>query len=407
MLDIQKIRKEFPFLQQKHNDCSIVYLDTAASAQKPLYVINDIKNNYINNYANVHRGIYNLSDKATEKYENTRYIVKKFINANTVKEIIFTKGTTESINLIAYSLLNKYFDKNDEIIITEMEHHSNIIPWQLISKYKSLKIKYTPILNDGNLDINFLLNNINKKTKLIAFTHCSNVLGIINPIKTIIKSIRNINPSIAILIDGAQSVVHQKIDVIDIDCDFFTFSSHKIYGPTGVGVLYVKNQWYSSMTAYQGGGEMIETVNMKNSTFSEPPYKFEAGTPNIVGVISLGKAIEYIENIGMNNIQSYENKLLIYAQESLERIPRLKMIGNKKNKAGIITFTIDQLNSNDLGILLNIFGICVRTGHHCAQLLSDRFKLSSSMRISLGIYNIDKDIDLLIKYLYKAINMLK
>lgn len=406
MLNIQKIREDFPFLKQNIHGVPVVFLDTSASAQKPNAVINAITDNYVNDYANVHRGVYHLSEKATANYENTRETVKDFIGAQKIEEIIFTKGTTESINLLANSLVDKYFIQGDEIIITEMEHHANIVPWHLISKRKQITIKYIPITENGELDLSVLPELLTEHTKLISFTHCSNVLGTINPAQKIIKNIRKNFPNIAIFIDGAQSVVHQKVNVLDLDCDFFAFSSHKLYGPTGVGVLYAKEKWHELMSPYQGGGDMIKFVTMHETIFADFPYKFEAGTPNIVGVIGLSKAIEYIQNIGLVNISIYEQMLLKYATEKLENIPGLKILGKSMKKAAVIAFTIDGFHASDLGMLLNLSGICVRTGHHCAQPLLQHYNLSSTMRISFGLYNTKNDIDLLINGLYKAIHML-
>lgn len=406
MLDIQKIRQDFPFLKQTIHGKPVVFLDTGASAQKPNIVIDAVKDSYTNDYANVHRGVYYLSDQATEKYEGTRKIVQHFIGAQKMEEIIFTKGTTESINLVASSLLDLYFNAGDEIIITEMEHHSNIVPWQLMSKHKPLTIKYIPVTDKGELDLSVLPSLLTDKTKLISLTHCSNVLGTINPIKEIIQNIRKTHPEIAIVVDGAQSVVHQKIDVVDLDCDFFAFSSHKLYGTTGVGVLYAKEQWHHLMSPYQGGGDMIKLVTMSETTFADPPYKFEAGTPDIIGVIGLSKAIEYVQSIGVCNIQAHEEMLLHYATEKLKQISGLTILGESAHKAAVITFVIDGFHANDLGTLLDLSGVCVRTGHHCAQPLLQRYHVTSTVRASFGVYNTKEDVDMLVKGLHKAIKML-
>ena len=405
MLDIQKIQKDFLFLQQKIHGNPVVFLDTAASAQKPGMVIDAVAESYTNHYANVHRGLYALSEQVSEKYENTRKIVQNFIGAKHVEEIIFTKGTTESINLVAHALLANYFTPGDEIIITQMEHHANIVPWQLIAKAKGLILKYIPITENGELIIDELPKLITNKTKMLSLTHCSNVLGTINPIQKIVQ-IAN-NHHVPVLVDGAQSVVHQSVNVQDLACDFFAFSSHKLYGTTGVGVLYAKKKWHDIMQPYQGGGDMIKTVTMQETTFADAPYKFEAGTPNIVGVIGLGAAIEYLNQLGFQNIMHHEQQLLGYANAALKTIKGLKIIGQSKHKAAVISFVIEGFHANDIGTLLDLSGVCVRTGHHCAQPLLQHFKVPSTVRASFGIYNTTADIDKLITGIEKAINMLK
>ena len=406
MFDVQQVRKDFPFLQQKIHGKPVVFLDTGASAQKPKQVIEAVKDSYTNDYANVHRGVYRLSDQATEKYEGTRNIVRQFIRANKNEEIIFTKGTTESINLVAFSLLDLYLNKGDEIIITEMEHHANIVPWQLIAKRKDLVLKYISVTDKGELNLARLSQLLTPKTKIVSLTHCSNVLGTVNPIKGIIQSIRQYNSGIAVVVDGAQSVVHQQIDVVDLDCDFFAFSSHKLYGTTGVGVLYAKKKWHGVMEPYQGGGDMIKEVSMQETTFAEAPYKFEAGTPDIIGVIGLSHAIKYIEAIGIDNIAKHEQALLQYATGELKKIKGLKILGESEHKAAVITFVVDGYHANDLGMLLDLSGVCVRTGHHCAQPLLKRFDVPSTVRVSFGVYNIKEEVDTLLLGLEKAIKML-
>ncbi|MBK2123696.1 aminotransferase class V-fold PLP-dependent enzyme [Fangia hongkongensis] len=405
MFEVEKVKKDFPFLQQKIHGKPVVFLDSGASAQKPACVINAIADSYTNNYANVHRGVYTLSDQATEKYEATRKKVQAFIHAEHLEEVIFTKGTTEAINLVAFSLLENYFNEGDEIIITEMEHHANIVPWQLIAKQKKLTLKYIPVTDDGDLDLEKLSKLVSDRTKMLALTHCSNVLGTINPVKEIIDQVKA-KYNLAVLIDGAQSVVHQRIDVAALNCDFYVFSSHKLYGPTGVGVLYAKKKWHDVMTPYQGGGDMIKEVSMHEATFADAPYKFEAGTPDIVGVIGLSKAIEYIEKLGFASIQSHEKVLLDYATQRLSQIKGLRIIGQSESKAAIITFIIEGFHANDLGMLLDLSGVCVRTGHHCAQPLLKRFNVPSTVRASFGVYNTLEDIDLLVKGLEKAMKML-
>ncbi|WP_119343777.1 aminotransferase class V-fold PLP-dependent enzyme [Facilibium subflavum] len=406
MFDIEKIRQDFPFLRQTIHGKPVVFLDTAASAQKPQVVIDAVTESYTNNYANVHRGVYTLSDQATEKYEGARKTVQKFIHATYFEEVIFTKGTTEAINLVAFSLLDTLFQPGDEILLTEMEHHANIVPWQLIAKRKQLTIKYIPVTDEGELMLDKLPSLVTKKTKMLALTHCSNVLGTINPVKAIIQTVKELCPDIAVLVDGAQSVVHQRIDVVELDCDFFVFSAHKLYGTTGTGVLYAKKKWHEMMMPYQGGGDMIKEVSLQETIFADAPYKFEAGTPDIIGVIGLAKAIEYISAIDILSLQNHEQQLLDKATQMLKTIPGLKILGESKHKASVITFIIEGFHANDLGMLLDLSGVCVRTGHHCAQPLMTRFGVKSTVRASFGIYNTLSDADKLVSALNKAIKML-
>ncbi|MFZ9035059.1 MAG: aminotransferase class V-fold PLP-dependent enzyme [Francisellaceae bacterium] len=404
MLDSQQIKQDFPFLQQTVHGKPVVFLDTGASAQKPKQVIDTIADAYSQDYANVHRGVYTLSDRATEKYEAVRETVRQFINAGKKEEIIFTKGTTEAINLVANALVGNYLKAGDEIIITQMEHHANIVPWQIIARRFDLKLSYIPVNEIGELKLEALDDLITAKTKLLALTHCSNVLGTINPVKEIVALAHR--HDIAVLIDGAQAVIHQQVDVSDLDCDFYVFSAHKLYGPTGVGALYVKSRWYDQMQPYQGGGDMIKRVTMEHTEFADPPYRFEAGTPNIVGVIGLGAAIDYIKNIGIEAIAAHEKKLLEKASAELLKIPGLRILGTSAHKSAIITFVIDGFHANDLGMLLDLSGVCVRTGHHCAQPLLQFYDVPSTVRVSFGIYNTPEDIDVLIKGLNKAMSML-
>lgn len=405
MLNLNKIRQDFYFLKEKLNDKSIIFLDNASSSQKPQIVIDKISSSYAKGYSNIHRGLYSLSEIASHEYEKVRNIVKTFINAKFIEEIIFTKGATESINLVAYSLLMNYFQEGDEIIITQMEHHANIVPWHIIMQFKKLILKYIPMTKNGDLCIDTLSSLITNKTRIISVTHCSNVLGTINPVKSITHIASHYN--IPVLIDGAQSIAHQSINVQDLNCDFFVFSSHKLYGPTGVGILYAKKKWHDIMCPYQGGGGMIENVTMKYTTFSKFPYKFEAGTPNIVGVIGFGSAIEYVNKLGFKNIITHESKLLNYATSELIKIKGLKIIGTSLYKAAIISFSIDNIHPYDVATLLNLYGICIRTGHHCAQPLLQYYGFSSVLRISFGIYNILNDIDVFIVALRKSLKLLK
>ena len=406
MYDVNKIRKDFPFLSQSINDKPVVFFDTGASAQKPQVVIDAIANAYAFNYANVHRGVYFLSQEASDRYENVRNIVQKFINAKSESEIVITKGTTEAINLVANSL-DGFICTGDEIIVTEMEHHANFVPWQMLAEHKKLSFKVAKVSDNGELDVDDLLGLITQKTKVLAITLCSNVLGTINPIKEIIKKIRIINPGTIILVDGAQAVIHSKVDVQDLDCDFFVFSGHKLYGPTGVGVLYGKYDLLDKLSPYNYGGDMVEDVTIAKTTFVKPPYKFEAGTPDIVGTIGLGRAIEYVNSIGMDSIENYEQKLLSYATCELKKIDGLHIIGEAKHKAGVITFVVDGCNAGDIGELLAIKGMCVRTGKHCAHPLLYRFGVNATVRMSFGMYNTFEEIDSFIKALNRVITQLK
>jgi len=407
MYDVNKIRKDFPFLSQSINGKPVVFFDTGASAQKPQVVINEIANAYAFSYANVHRGVYFLSQEASDKYENVRSIVQKFINAKYEKEIVITKGTTEAINLVANSLGSDFINAGDEIIVTEMEHHANFVPWQMLAEHKNLAFKVAKVTDNGELDVDDLLGFITQKTKVLAITLCSNVLGTINPIKEIIERVRVINPNTIILVDGAQAVIHAKVDVQDLDCDFFVFSSHKLYGPTGVGVLYGKYDLLDKLSPYNYGGDMVEDVTIAKTTFAKPPYKFEAGTPDIVGAIGFGRAIEYVNSLGMDSIEAYEQKLLSYATYELKKIDGLHIIGEAKHKAGVITFVVDGCNAGDIGELLAIKGMCVRTGKHCAHPLLYRFGVNATVRMSFGMYNTFEEIDLFIKALNRVITQLK
>ena len=407
MFNVNKIREDFPFLKQNINGKKVIFLDTGASAQKPKVVINAITNSYMFDYANVHRGVYSLSQEASEKYENVRNIVKNFINAPCENEIVITKGTTESINLIADCLSNDILTKDSEIVTTIMEHHANFVPWQSLAKKNNFKFNVADITENGELDLKNLYSLINKNTKILAITHCSNVLGTINPIKEIISKVKEINPNIIIVVDGAQSILHSKIDVQDLGCDFFVFSSHKIYGATGTGILYGKYDLLDKMTPYKYGGDMIDTVTIEKTTYAKPPLKFEAGTPDIVGTIGLGEAIKYVDSIGIDNIAKYEKKLLQYATEKLQDIEGLKILGQADNKAGVITFIVDGCHASDIGELLAIRGICVRTGQHCAHPLLQRYNVTSTVRASFGMYNTIEEIDLFVNALNKIITRLK
>lgn len=403
MLDIQWVKSQFPILQQTMHGKPLCFLDSAASAQKPKCVIDKIKEIYTKGYANVHRGAYQLSDEATNQFEKARRSIAEFIGANE-KQIVLTKGTTESINLVAHSLAEFYFNEGDEIILSVMEHHANIVPWQMIAEKLKLKIRVIPIFEDGSLNLEAYKNLLNEKTKLVSITHVSNVLGTINPLKDIIDLAKKYN--VAVCVDGAQAVLHEKIDVADLGCDFYSFSAHKLYGPTGVGALYVSDQFSQKMSPYQGGGNMISNVTFEKTTYAEFPHNFEAGTPNIADVIATTEAIEFIKDLGLENIKAHEKKLLQYATEKLSQIKGLRIIGTAKEKASMITFVIEGCHANDIGLLLDTHGVAVRTGHHCAQPLLAYYQVPSTVRASFAVYNTIEDVDTLFESLKEVIKLL-
>jgi cysteine desulfurase/selenocysteine lyase len=399
--DVHKIRCNFPVLDQKIYDKPFIYLDTAASAQKPRQVL-DIQNKLHNKfYGNIHRATHFMADKSTIEFENVRDKVQHFIGAESREQVIFTKGTTESVNLIAFSYSEKFIDEGDEIIVSEMEHHSNIVPWQLAAKRKKAKIVVLPFNEKGELIIDRLKNLISDKTKIIAVGHVSNVLGTINPVKQIIEIAHKRN--IPVFVDGAQAVQHMAVNVIDLDADFYAFSAHKMYGPNGVGVLYGKRKWLEKIPPYQGGGEMISEVSFEKTTFNNIPFKFEAGTPNITSVIAFGAAIDFIKETGINEISAWEKELLDYATIKLKQIEGLKIYGKAKQKSGVLSFNINGVHHYDLGMLLDKTGIAVRTGHHCAEPVMEHFGISGMARASLGMYNTKDEIDMLVD----SINRLK
>lgn len=389
-----KYRRDFPILQQTIHGKPLVFLDSAASSQKPQCVIDALVHYYQNDHANIHRGVYELSERATKAYEDARIAVQKFINAPFAHEIIFLRSTTEAINLVASSYGHSQFQKQDEIILTEMEHHSNIVPWQLLAEQCGLLLRVIPVLENGELDLKAYEKLFSSRTKMVAVTHVSNVLGTINPIKEMTQFAHK--QGVPVLVDGAQAFPHMPVDVRDLDCDFYTFSSHKAYGPTGVGVLYGKTALLEKMPPYQGGGSMIERVDFNKTTFARLPYKFEAGTPNIADTIAFAAAIHYLEKIGMQAIFEHELNLLTYATEKLMTIHGLNIIGLAKNKVGVISFVLDDIHPHDIGTVLDYQGVAVRAGHHCAQPLMDRFQIPACVRASFGIYNSQEDVDALI-----------
>ena len=400
--NLVKIRDQFPILNKKINNHQLVYFDNAATTQKPKKVINAINEYYSEYNANIHRGIHTLAEKATNEYEKTRKSISQFINSKSEKEIIFTRGTTEGINLIASSFVKNFLKKEDEIIISEMEHHSNIVPWQMICEENGIVLKTINVLENGEIDLDNFKELINDKTKFLSIVHTSNTLGTVNPIKQIIEICKKNN--ITTMVDGAQASAHSKINVQDLNCDFFVLSAHKMYGPTGVGIVYGKEEILEKMPPYMGGGEMIKEVNFQKTTYNELPYKFEAGTPNIGDVIGFNKALSFINDIGFDNISSYEKKLKDYASNLLNKIDGLKILGNSKNKIGIFSFTLNKVHYYDLGLLLDSKGIAIRTGHHCTQPLMDKFNLEGTARVSLAIYNTKEEIDYFVEKIKKLIN---
>jgi cysteine desulfurase/selenocysteine lyase len=403
--NIQKLRQDFPILSQKVNGKPLVYLDNGATTQKPQQVIDAISNYYQTQNANIHRGVHQLSIEITIAYENARATVQKHLNAALSHEIIFTSGTTESINLVANSFGKKYIKAGDEIIISEMEHHSNILPWQILCEEKGAVLKVIPINEKGELLIDEYKKLLCDKTKIVAVTHISNTLGTINPVKEIIALAHEKN--IPVLIDGAQAVPHIKVDVQDLDADFYCFSGHKIFGPTGVGILYGKEKWLNEMPPYKVGGGTIKTVSFGKTEYADLPLKFEAGTPHIEGGIGLAAAIDYVNEIGLENIGDYECELLEYATTKLSAVEGLRIIGAAKEKASVISFVIEEVHPLDIGTILDKQGIAVRTGHHCTQPLMEHFDLQGTIRASFVFYNTKEEIDVLVNGIQKAIKMLK
>lgn len=395
MYQIEDIRKDFPILSKTIYNKPLVYLDNAATTQKPLSVIEAMNNEYLNVNSNVHRGVHWLSQQATELHESARETLRKFINAKSTNEIIFTRGTTESINLVASSFVEGFMNAGDEVIVSEMEHHSNIVPWQLQMARKGIALKVAPIDDEGNLDMEAFKKLFSERTKLVSIAHVSNVLGTVNPIDEIIQFAHS--QGVPVLVDGAQSAPHFAIDVQAMDCDFFALSGHKMYGPTGIGVLYGKEEWLDRMPPYQGGGEMIETVSFDKVTFEKPPLKFEAGTPDYVATHGLATAVDYLLDLGMDNIQKHEAMLTKYAMEHLSTIKDIRFIGTPRQKDAVVSFLVGDIHPFDLGTLLDRLGIALRTGHHCAQPLMQRLGIQGTVRASFGLYNTKEEIDVLVK----------
>ncbi len=397
---VKKIRKDFPNLNIKVQNKPLIYLDNAATTFKPQRVIDTVRAHYTSKVSNVHRGVHYLSEQATADYENSRSKVKNFIGAKDTSEVIFTRGTTESINVVAQSYGRAFLKEGDEIIISEMEHHSNIVPWQMLCEEKGCVLRVIPINEQGEIIFEEFEELLNSKTKFVSVVYISNSLGTINPVKKMIESARRMN--IPVLIDGAQVVSHRKIDVQDLDCDFFVFSAHKLFGPTGVGVLYGKKEFLEKMPPIYGGGDMISSVTFEKTTYNVLPYKFEAGTPNIAGVIGLGAAVDYVQEIGLDNIGEYEQELLEYGTKALSKISGLQIIGTAEQKATVLSFILQDIHPHDLGTLVNEEGVAIRTGHHCTQPVMKHFQIPATSRASLTMYNTKEEIDALVEAIIKT-----
>lgn len=402
--DVEKIRLDFPILQTTVYGKPLVYFDNAATTQKPTQVLNVLEEYYTKYNSNVHRGVHLLSQQATEAYEVARKKVAGFLNAAHEHEVIFTKGTTNSINLVAYSFAKQFLKAGDEVLISAMEHHSNIVPWQMVCEDKGAQLKVIPITDKGELDVNSLDELLTPKVKIVALTYISNSLGTVNPVKDIIVRAHALN--IPVLLDGAQAVQHLVLDVQDLDVDFLVFSGHKMYGPTGIGVLYGKEKWLNAMPPFEGGGDMIKSVSFEKTTYNELPFKFEAGTPDISGAIALGTAIDYLNEIGLPAISRYEEQLIAYAYDKMSQIPNLRFIGDAAHRAGAISFLVGNIHPFDLGEILDKLSIAVRTGHHCTQPLMDRYGIPGTVRASFSFYNTRQEVDQLIKGIETAVRML-
>lgn len=405
MLDIQKIREDFPILSRQVYGKPLVYLDNAATSQTPKCVVDKIAESYYLSNANVHRGVHFLSQEATNIMEQSRRHIQRYINARHSHEIIFTRGTTESINLVASSFGEAFLQPGDEVIISEMEHHANIVPWQLLETRKGIRVQVVPITPTGELDMETFRRLFSPKTKLVSLTYVSNVLGTINPVKEIIDTAHR--HEVPVLIDGAQAIPHLKVDVQALDADFFVFSAHKVYGPTGFGVLYGKEQWLDRMPPYQGGGEMIAHVSFEKTTFNELPFKFEAGTPDYIGASAFSTALNYVEEIGIENIAAHENELTQYATQRMQEIPGMRIFGTARQKGAVISFLIGNSHPYDVGMLIDKMGVAVRTGHHCAQPLMHALGIEATARASFAIYNTREEVDIFIESLKRAAAMLQ
>ena len=401
--DVKRVREDFPILERQVNGKPLVYFDTAASAQRPLAVIEATDHFYRHNNANIHRGVHTLSQEATEAYEGARDRIAAFINAPSRDEVVFTRGTTESVNLVAQAWLRPKIGPGDEILISHMEHHSNIVPWQILCEQTGAELKVAPINERGELELEVFKSMLSDRVKLVSMVHISNALGTVNPIMEVCSAARDCG--IPVLVDGAQALPHQAVDVQALGCDFYCFSGHKMYGPTGIGVLWSNLATLEAMQPYQGGGEMIRKVTFEGTEYNDPPGKFEAGTPNIAGGVGLGTAVDYLDTLGMDNIAAYEAELLAAATEKLQAIDGLKIIGTAGRKAGVISFTLDDIHPHDIGTIIDHYGIAIRTGHHCAMPAIKHFGLAATARLSLGIYNTIEEVDLLADALLKTREM--
>ena len=403
MYNIQQVRDDFPILARTVYDKPLVYLDNAATTQKPLCVLDAMRDEYLNVNANVHRGVHYLSQQATDLHEAARETVRQFINAPKTEEIIFTRGTTESINLVVSSYVDAFMHEGDEVIVSVMEHHSNIVPWQLQAARKGIALRVIPMTDTGALDMQAFEQLFNERTRFVSVAHVSNVLGTVNPVKDICRIAHS--HGVPVLVDGAQSTPHFKVDVQDIDCDFFAFSGHKIFGPTGVGVLYGKEDWLDRLPPYQGGGEMIESVTFERTVFEKLPFKFEAGTPDYVATHGLATALKYVSSLGMNNIAAHERELTTYCMEQMRTIPGMRLFGNTPQKDAVVSFLVGDIHHLDMGTLLDRLGIAVRTGHHCAQPLMERLGIQGTVRASFALYNTKDEIDALVNGIRRVSTM--
>lgn len=403
-IDVARVRKDFPSLHQEVYGKPLIYFDNGATSQKPQQVIDAIDHYYSKENSNIHRGVHHLSQLATEKYEESRRTIQRWINAEHEEEVIFTKGTTDSINLVAFSF-GETLKEGDEILITGMEHHSNIVPWQMLCQRKGCTLKVADITDNGAIDMDDFRTKLTSKTKLVSVTHVSNALGTINPVQAIISEAHNVDAKV--LLDGAQSVQHLKVDMQSLDCDFYAFSGHKVFGPTGIGVLYGKKEILEAIPPYQGGGDMIAKVTFEETTYNELPFKFEAGTPHIAGAICLGEAFKYLEQFDMNELAKYEQELQQYAQSELLKFEGMRIIGDASHKTSVVSFIVDGVHPFDLGTLLDKQGIAVRTGHHCTQPVMDRFGIPGTVRASFAFYNTKEEIDTFIHAVDRSLNMLR
>jgi len=399
-LDVERIRKDFPILHQEVHGRPLVYLDSAATSQKPQVVLDALADYYGRDNANVHRGVHQLSERATEAYEGARTRIQRFLNAAHSREIVFVRGTTEGINLVAHTYGQRTVGPGDEVVITALEHHSNIVPWQMLCEEKGAALRVVPIDDAGEVDVEAYERLLGERTRLVAVAHVSNALGTIVPAKRMIEAAHR--RGIAVLVDGAQAAPHLRVDVQDLDCDFYTFSGHKTYGPTGIGVLYGKTDLLEAMPPFQGGGDMIKSVSFEKTVYNDLPYKFEAGTPDIAGAIGLGAALEYLEGLGLDRVAAHEHALLVHGTERLSSLPGLRLVGTAREKASILSFLVDGVHAHDVGSILDREGIAVRTGHHCAMPVMTRFGIAATTRASLGVYNTREDIDALVEGLAKV-----